>query len=230
MSSVQGEPSHSQATPQRRIGLSDTAEQRWRQLTGGRHLISAVPGLLEGDVQNNVFNQLQPVPTLAQAMGFASRPRPMYEEYEGETASDSRAHVLQEAIANNSTQDELFHTRGGTAVSAVRPTRQLLDEMFRNPDAPRLPASLQSLAAAGSFVPPAGEEWHVISGWHVRISRAELDQVHARAEASESEEDDLDSLADTAYGSGSDQDREERESAQASERSSDERSEGRNAV
>eukprot|EP00928_Gymnodinium_smaydae_P068533 TRINITY_DN516_c1_g2_i1.p1 TRINITY_DN516_c1_g2~~TRINITY_DN516_c1_g2_i1.p1 ORF type:complete len:229 (-),score=34.89 TRINITY_DN516_c1_g2_i1:215-901(-) len=217
------------ATPRRSLGLSATAEQRWRQLTEGRHLIPGVPGLREEDVQNNALNRLQPAPTLAQAMGLADRRRPMYEEDEDEVAPDSSAHILREAVVVNGDRDQYSQTIGGTAVSAARPTQQLLDEMTRDPGAPPLPASLRRLAAAGPFVPPEGEEWHVINGWHVRISRAELDQLLAEAEASESGEEDVDSQADTVYGPGSDRDREEVESVQGSEKSSEETSGERNA-
>eukprot|EP00928_Gymnodinium_smaydae_P091159 TRINITY_DN7485_c0_g1_i1.p1 TRINITY_DN7485_c0_g1~~TRINITY_DN7485_c0_g1_i1.p1 ORF type:complete len:225 (-),score=39.45 TRINITY_DN7485_c0_g1_i1:209-883(-) len=221
MSTIHSQPGDLQAKPQRSIWLSATAEQRWRQLTGGRHLISAVPGLLEEEVQNNVSPQLQPAPPLAQALGFADRRKPMYEQCEGDLSSNYNARLVQQAVAVGGSHEEHSQTRGGAAVSAVRPSRQLLEEMFLDPRAPPLPASLQRLAAT-PFVPPDGEEWQLLNGWHVRISRAEMDQLLAQAEASESGEDDVDSLAETASGLGSDRNQEDRESAHESEKSSDE--------
>eukprot|EP00928_Gymnodinium_smaydae_P079012 TRINITY_DN63040_c0_g1_i1.p1 TRINITY_DN63040_c0_g1~~TRINITY_DN63040_c0_g1_i1.p1 ORF type:complete len:127 (+),score=23.88 TRINITY_DN63040_c0_g1_i1:291-671(+) len=90
----------------------------------------------------------------------------------------------------------------GMAMCCARPTQQLLEEMMQNSDAP-LPRSFQKWVGAPPFVPPEDEEWHVISGFHVRISRAELDELLAQAEASESEDGDIDSLADTSVGGSS---------------------------
>eukprot|EP00928_Gymnodinium_smaydae_P009707 TRINITY_DN13631_c1_g1_i1.p1 TRINITY_DN13631_c1_g1~~TRINITY_DN13631_c1_g1_i1.p1 ORF type:complete len:195 (+),score=43.13 TRINITY_DN13631_c1_g1_i1:66-650(+) len=140
-----------------RIGLSDAAEQRWQQLTGGAHLLE------------NLY-----------------RPQPQGNVQE-------------------------LHRRGGATVAHAFPTPELLEQLSQNPDAPPLPESIQRQIYASPFVPPEGEEWHVLHGFLVRMSRAERDRLLARAEASDSEEDEedeeeddgIDSEADTSVGSGS---------------------------
>eukprot|EP00928_Gymnodinium_smaydae_P033873 TRINITY_DN2413_c0_g5_i1.p1 TRINITY_DN2413_c0_g5~~TRINITY_DN2413_c0_g5_i1.p1 ORF type:complete len:216 (-),score=41.26 TRINITY_DN2413_c0_g5_i1:293-940(-) len=212
MASGQSEPHKSEAVPQRSIGLSDAAEQRWRELTGGRtHCWSS---------------QLREIPPLAQALGFANRRTTMSEEYEDSVAPSSSAQRSQEANVLRGGGHGNFRATGGW-LAAARPTLQLLDEVARDPDAPPLPASLLRLIEAGPFVPPEDEEWHIIDGWQVRISREEMEELLARADASESGGDDVDSLADTTCGSGSDPGHEDC-SACESEKSDDEMTEGGN--
>eukprot|EP00928_Gymnodinium_smaydae_P008060 TRINITY_DN12905_c1_g1_i1.p1 TRINITY_DN12905_c1_g1~~TRINITY_DN12905_c1_g1_i1.p1 ORF type:complete len:239 (-),score=33.57 TRINITY_DN12905_c1_g1_i1:596-1237(-) len=198
-----------------RRGLSDAAEQRWRQMSGGRHLFCAVAGVLEEDVQSNACYQIQPVLPLAQAMGFASGRRPMHQEHEDESASTSSAHLSQGANVIRRDDEHDTHTSGGMRISAARPIQQLCDERSQDPNAPPLPPSLQTLVDAGPFVAPDGEEWHELNGWHVRISRSELDELLARAEESDSGEESVDSRADTSVGSGSVFDSEDGESIEA---------------
>eukprot|EP00928_Gymnodinium_smaydae_P010727 TRINITY_DN14036_c0_g3_i1.p1 TRINITY_DN14036_c0_g3~~TRINITY_DN14036_c0_g3_i1.p1 ORF type:complete len:209 (-),score=40.77 TRINITY_DN14036_c0_g3_i1:91-717(-) len=206
MASTRGALMH--ATPKRGIGLSDAAEQRWHQMTGGMHLLPAVAGLSEEDVQNNVCNQMQPVLPLAQAMGLAEASRSMQQERNNLPAPAFAAPVPRQA-----------NMRSGVQIAAAVPTQLLSDEWSQDPNAPPLPPSLQRLVDAGPFVPPAGEEWHILNGWHVRISRSELDALLARAEASESEEeeDDGNSRADTSVGRGSHIDSEDGESTDVEE-------------
>eukprot|EP00928_Gymnodinium_smaydae_P017438 TRINITY_DN16664_c0_g1_i1.p2 TRINITY_DN16664_c0_g1~~TRINITY_DN16664_c0_g1_i1.p2 ORF type:complete len:116 (+),score=28.08 TRINITY_DN16664_c0_g1_i1:115-462(+) len=86
------------------------------------------------------------------------------------------------------------------------PTQELLEEMTRGPNARPVPRCFQKWLNE-PFVPPEGEEWHVVDGFWVQISRAELDRILARAEALEDGDDeDVDSLADTSAGTGSDWD------------------------
>eukprot|EP00928_Gymnodinium_smaydae_P070034 TRINITY_DN5397_c0_g2_i1.p1 TRINITY_DN5397_c0_g2~~TRINITY_DN5397_c0_g2_i1.p1 ORF type:complete len:258 (+),score=38.51 TRINITY_DN5397_c0_g2_i1:91-774(+) len=211
-----------QAKPHSSIGLSDAAEQRWRQLTGGRHLLPAVAGLLEEDVQNNVRNQLRPVPPLAQTMGFACGRRPMDQAYEDVTPA-AMPHLSRAVHRGESGDEASTPARSGISMTAARPTQQLLDEMSQDPNSPPLPPLFQSWKDAGPFVPPDGEEWHVIHGWHVRISAAEMQELLEQAEASESEdEDDVDSQTDTTYRFGSACDSEDDESTKGSEQWSDE--------
>eukprot|EP00928_Gymnodinium_smaydae_P072101 TRINITY_DN5551_c0_g1_i1.p1 TRINITY_DN5551_c0_g1~~TRINITY_DN5551_c0_g1_i1.p1 ORF type:complete len:148 (-),score=22.84 TRINITY_DN5551_c0_g1_i1:332-775(-) len=92
----------------------------------------------------------------------------------------------------------------GSIISDVIPTQQLLQDMTRNPNAPPLPASFQRWVDV-PFEPPQGEDWHILDGFHVRMSRAEWDELQARAEASsDGGEEDEYSEADTSVGPGSD--------------------------
>eukprot|EP00928_Gymnodinium_smaydae_P090445 TRINITY_DN7423_c1_g1_i1.p1 TRINITY_DN7423_c1_g1~~TRINITY_DN7423_c1_g1_i1.p1 ORF type:complete len:159 (-),score=39.93 TRINITY_DN7423_c1_g1_i1:266-742(-) len=130
---------------QRSVGLSDAAEQRWRQ-----HLDRASAG-----------------------------------------ASSQASQQLTAPSSN------------GMGFAAAIPTQELLEDMMRGPNAPPLPKCFQKWWNA-PFVPPEGEEWHVLEGFYVKMSRAELDALLAHAEESDSEDDDVDSLADTSVGTGSD--------------------------
>eukprot|EP00928_Gymnodinium_smaydae_P012788 TRINITY_DN14665_c0_g1_i5.p3 TRINITY_DN14665_c0_g1~~TRINITY_DN14665_c0_g1_i5.p3 ORF type:complete len:163 (+),score=43.53 TRINITY_DN14665_c0_g1_i5:120-608(+) len=98
-----------------------------------------------------------------------------------------------------------------SGLACAIPTQELLEEMTRGPNAQPLPRSFQRWVNAGPFVPPEGEEWHVLDGFHVRISQAELDAILERAAESDDGEDDVDSLADadTSVGSSSDYDDDE---------------------
>eukprot|EP00928_Gymnodinium_smaydae_P070033 TRINITY_DN5397_c0_g1_i1.p1 TRINITY_DN5397_c0_g1~~TRINITY_DN5397_c0_g1_i1.p1 ORF type:complete len:224 (+),score=59.76 TRINITY_DN5397_c0_g1_i1:50-673(+) len=172
MASTQSVPMNLSLTTQRNIGLSDASEQRWRQLTEGRHLLSAGAGLLEEEVHNDVRNYLQQGSSLAQVMGFACRPRPMHQEYDDVGTPDSVADLSQEAhLVERDDEDNA--------------------------------QQLQSLRDVSSFVDPDGEEWHMIDGCYVKLSRAEMQQLIAQAEASESGDEYEESLADTSYCSGS---------------------------
>eukprot|EP00928_Gymnodinium_smaydae_P022195 TRINITY_DN18718_c0_g1_i1.p1 TRINITY_DN18718_c0_g1~~TRINITY_DN18718_c0_g1_i1.p1 ORF type:complete len:141 (-),score=3.65 TRINITY_DN18718_c0_g1_i1:192-554(-) len=110
------------ATPTRNIGLSDAAEQRWRQMTRGRHLLPAVPGLLEEDVQNNVCNQMQAALPLQRAMGFASARRSM--------RPVSNSHLSPEDTLSRRNGERDAQTSSGIRTSVAYPTRQLCDERF----------------------------------------------------------------------------------------------------
>eukprot|EP00928_Gymnodinium_smaydae_P064422 TRINITY_DN4774_c0_g1_i1.p1 TRINITY_DN4774_c0_g1~~TRINITY_DN4774_c0_g1_i1.p1 ORF type:complete len:232 (+),score=35.41 TRINITY_DN4774_c0_g1_i1:115-810(+) len=220
----------SQAPSHRGIGLSDVAEQRWLQMMGATCQSPLV------------FPELG---SLSQRLGFTSLGRrPMHPEDEnvvshlsqnppihGVNASSAEAQQRTgddlQASLEAANGDEAERTNGAGAqdaslsggvrtrtvrVAHAYPTQQLLDDMFRNRDVVPLPPSFQSWAP---FVPPADEEWHVLDGYYVRMSRAELDELLARADGSESEEDIL-SLADTSVGPGSDNQDERAEDSDSS--------------
>eukprot|EP00928_Gymnodinium_smaydae_P045408 TRINITY_DN30273_c0_g1_i1.p2 TRINITY_DN30273_c0_g1~~TRINITY_DN30273_c0_g1_i1.p2 ORF type:complete len:230 (-),score=33.58 TRINITY_DN30273_c0_g1_i1:277-903(-) len=170
-------------TPKRSIGLSDAAEERWRRLTGGKH------------VHSDEYNPFEPVPPLG------CERRRIYQEPEDVDvpACNTRTHLSQEADDSVSADDaESTRTQGGVRMAVAYPTQQLLED----PTAPPLPPSLQRLLHSRPFIPPRGEDWQIVNGWYVRISRAELDQLLADAEASESGEEDVDSPASTKFDSG----------------------------
>eukprot|EP00928_Gymnodinium_smaydae_P058978 TRINITY_DN42201_c0_g1_i1.p1 TRINITY_DN42201_c0_g1~~TRINITY_DN42201_c0_g1_i1.p1 ORF type:complete len:181 (-),score=27.29 TRINITY_DN42201_c0_g1_i1:321-785(-) len=129
------------ASGHRSIGLSDAAEQRWRQ-----HL----------------------------------------------------DHPLSRSRVQTRSQEGTARPRSGMCVGAVIPTQELIENMLRDSDALSLPASFQHWVNV-PFVPPDGEEWHVLDGFHVRISRAELDHLLGET-ASESEGEYVDSQAETSVG------------------------------
>eukprot|EP00928_Gymnodinium_smaydae_P035739 TRINITY_DN2509_c0_g2_i1.p1 TRINITY_DN2509_c0_g2~~TRINITY_DN2509_c0_g2_i1.p1 ORF type:complete len:211 (-),score=22.89 TRINITY_DN2509_c0_g2_i1:195-827(-) len=192
------------ATPQRSIGLSDAAEQRWLSLTGG--------GVDPQADHNSTGYWLRPAPPLAQAMGMGvSRPRPMFPEDEDDLTPASAMRPAQQASIANRGDEATTRGRVGMGFSAARPTQQLLNELSRDSDAPPLPPHWQRWVGAEPFVPPEGEEWHIVSGFHVRISRADADELRARMEASESAEEDVDSEAATSYCPGSECDSEDGE-------------------
>eukprot|EP00928_Gymnodinium_smaydae_P036081 TRINITY_DN25267_c0_g5_i1.p1 TRINITY_DN25267_c0_g5~~TRINITY_DN25267_c0_g5_i1.p1 ORF type:complete len:211 (-),score=30.88 TRINITY_DN25267_c0_g5_i1:277-909(-) len=172
------------------LGLSEVAEQRWRQLTGGKHLFAYVYNPTQRDAHDGG--------SIAEPLSTSSGSQtPTHAENEDMSASvpdEQESATVSNARPVRSTQTTVAHW--------ARPTQQLLDEMMQNSDGP-LPCHFQECAYAPPFVPPEDEEWHVIAGFHVRISRAELDEVLAHAEASGSEDEDLDSLADTSVGFGS---------------------------
>eukprot|EP00928_Gymnodinium_smaydae_P036082 TRINITY_DN25267_c0_g6_i1.p1 TRINITY_DN25267_c0_g6~~TRINITY_DN25267_c0_g6_i1.p1 ORF type:complete len:198 (-),score=25.34 TRINITY_DN25267_c0_g6_i1:269-862(-) len=178
----------SQESPQQStIGLSDVAEQRWRQLTGGKHL-------LEG-----VYMQAPPkhhdTDFYAQRLGFASRGGDQKQNQD-----DDFVPAFEPQSATTASGGRDSRPREGVRVALAYPTQQFIQEMSQNPNAPLLPSTMRD---APPFVPPEGEEWHIIEGFYVRMSRAELDQLLARADASDSEDEDIDSLADTSVGGGS---------------------------
>eukprot|EP00928_Gymnodinium_smaydae_P008565 TRINITY_DN13111_c0_g1_i1.p1 TRINITY_DN13111_c0_g1~~TRINITY_DN13111_c0_g1_i1.p1 ORF type:complete len:163 (+),score=31.70 TRINITY_DN13111_c0_g1_i1:100-588(+) len=103
-------------------------------------------------------------------------------------------------VIPNSRIFQTARSHAGTSLAYAIPTQELIEEMTRDPDAPPLPPSFLRYANGKPFVPPEGEEWHVVDGFHVRISRAELDELLA----SDSDSEDMGSQADTSVGLASD--------------------------
>eukprot|EP00928_Gymnodinium_smaydae_P012766 TRINITY_DN14650_c0_g2_i5.p1 TRINITY_DN14650_c0_g2~~TRINITY_DN14650_c0_g2_i5.p1 ORF type:complete len:235 (-),score=36.23 TRINITY_DN14650_c0_g2_i5:229-897(-) len=181
----------------RSIGLSDAAEQRWREMNGGEHLLPTVAGLLEEHVQDNACKQRQPVLPLAQAMGPACGRRSMSEQRGNVVVAASSAHLPQEFIRMNRDDGQDTQTRSGIRVPAALQTQQLYEESSRAYDGPPLPPSLQRLVDA------------VLNGWRVRITQSQLDDLLTQVEASDSGEEEVDSQADTSVGPGSASDSED---------------------
>eukprot|EP00928_Gymnodinium_smaydae_P005898 TRINITY_DN12045_c0_g1_i1.p1 TRINITY_DN12045_c0_g1~~TRINITY_DN12045_c0_g1_i1.p1 ORF type:complete len:161 (-),score=30.88 TRINITY_DN12045_c0_g1_i1:371-799(-) len=117
-------------------------------------------------------------------------------------------------------QEPMVPSRGSFGMGAAIPTPQLLEEMTRDPGAPPLPQSFRKWLLA-PFVPPEDEEWHVLNGFYVRMSRAELDQLLANADDSEYEDDTGSELA-TSVGDSDNGEGEDREFASVDDESTDE--------
>eukprot|EP00928_Gymnodinium_smaydae_P015943 TRINITY_DN15932_c0_g1_i1.p1 TRINITY_DN15932_c0_g1~~TRINITY_DN15932_c0_g1_i1.p1 ORF type:complete len:201 (+),score=21.14 TRINITY_DN15932_c0_g1_i1:70-672(+) len=124
---------------------------------------------------------------------------------------------VQQSVGASSGQD--LHQREGATIALAYPTHELLEQTAQDHESSPLPNSPERRIDAPTFVPPDGEEWHMLHGFLVRMSRAERDRLLARAEESDSEdeeEDGIDSEADTSVGSGSVSDLEASERAQDS--------------
>eukprot|EP00928_Gymnodinium_smaydae_P012765 TRINITY_DN14650_c0_g2_i3.p1 TRINITY_DN14650_c0_g2~~TRINITY_DN14650_c0_g2_i3.p1 ORF type:complete len:230 (-),score=20.13 TRINITY_DN14650_c0_g2_i3:272-925(-) len=185
------------------IGLSDAAEQRWREMNGREHLLPNVAGLLEEHIQDKARKQMQSVLPLAQAVGPACGRRSMSEQRGNVVAAGSSAQLPQESIRMNRDDGRDSQMRSGIRVPATLQTRQLYEESSRAYDGPPLPPSLQRLVDA------------VLHGWRVRISQSQLDELLTRVEASDSGEEEVDSQADTSVGPGSASDSEDDDGIEA---------------
>eukprot|EP00928_Gymnodinium_smaydae_P047580 TRINITY_DN31767_c0_g1_i1.p1 TRINITY_DN31767_c0_g1~~TRINITY_DN31767_c0_g1_i1.p1 ORF type:complete len:207 (-),score=27.87 TRINITY_DN31767_c0_g1_i1:481-1101(-) len=170
-----------------KVGLSDAAEQRWQQLTHGKHLLESLYHPPQPDIH-------APGCLVQRAESLSST------LFEDKHVFRSETCVQEDAAARSGPEQQ---SRQGLSIAHAHPTQQLLEELSHNHESPSLPDFLQRQINAQPFVPPDGEEWNMLNGFLVRMSRAEVDQLLARAEASESEEDGIDSEADTSIGFGS---------------------------
>eukprot|EP00928_Gymnodinium_smaydae_P049144 TRINITY_DN3295_c0_g1_i1.p1 TRINITY_DN3295_c0_g1~~TRINITY_DN3295_c0_g1_i1.p1 ORF type:complete len:252 (-),score=19.89 TRINITY_DN3295_c0_g1_i1:242-922(-) len=210
---------------QYRIGLSNSAEQRWRQMMG---VASQSPLVLPTSL------------SLSHRLGYSSPRRRSLDSEDEEQAPHSFQAPHQVASVSYLEQRRGYQFAGGSSSSSrvrfqagddeTAPDFRSSDddddddedeeEMYSSAGTRRTVRVAQvrsppSFGSPASFVPPDGEEWHLLDGYYVRMSRAELDEVLARAEASDSEADMI-SLADTSVGPDSDEDDELAEDSEAS--------------
>eukprot|EP00928_Gymnodinium_smaydae_P093781 TRINITY_DN78094_c0_g1_i1.p1 TRINITY_DN78094_c0_g1~~TRINITY_DN78094_c0_g1_i1.p1 ORF type:complete len:227 (+),score=36.61 TRINITY_DN78094_c0_g1_i1:33-683(+) len=126
-------------------------------------------------------------------------------------------------VATTGTPEEAnSQLRPGVTIAFACPSQAFL-EAARHPDAPPLPPSMMRFAEQ-NFVPPDGEEWHLVNGFYVRIPRSELDRIMARADAIDNgEEDSTDSGASGSTRVGSDREDDDPERTDNALESCDER-------
>eukprot|EP00928_Gymnodinium_smaydae_P074914 TRINITY_DN5792_c0_g2_i1.p1 TRINITY_DN5792_c0_g2~~TRINITY_DN5792_c0_g2_i1.p1 ORF type:complete len:292 (-),score=22.86 TRINITY_DN5792_c0_g2_i1:118-906(-) len=171
--------------------LSDAAEQRWRQLMGGKQSFPYV----DDSTQFNVHGANGSVLDSEFTPGTKSAMHPH------DDAVCAFARGTQEGVAGGSGL-EPFSLEGGSTAWAF--THLFLDDMFEDVYAQPMPQSFHRCVDTPPVVPPEPipqepQEWFVIAGYRVRMTRTEFDNMLADMEESGSE-GDSECLSDTSVG------------------------------